>query len=294
MSVLTAKHQVCHAPNRQEAATETTIQRDSWYPTEGDPMNRRGLAVLTATIVLVLGMASADAGTTPSCHGMTATIVGTEGDDRIRGTEGPDVMVGLGGSDGLYGAGGDDWICGGPGNDATYTFPYPGAVDGELAGGPGVDRVWGGAGNDEIYGGESGSTGYDSGAGDYLYGGKGHDRVCDAFCYQTDFSYSDEPGADQLFGGPGSDSLVDSKGADFVSGGGGDDLVMTEMTYDNALNPSGRDIYFGGAGNDQFRVDDGVSGNDTVNGQADSDACVADQEDSLTNCESYELDWYPR
>ena len=36
---------------------------------------------------------------TVKCRGMTATIVGTDGDDRIKGTPGDDIIHGLGGDD---------------------------------------------------------------------------------------------------------------------------------------------------------------------------------------------------
>ncbi|MBA3630455.1 MAG: hypothetical protein H0W55_12440, partial [Actinobacteria bacterium] len=42
------------------------------------------------------------------CHGVKASIVGTEGDDELDGTGKADVIVGLGGQDSIYGAKGDD------------------------------------------------------------------------------------------------------------------------------------------------------------------------------------------
>jgi glucose/arabinose dehydrogenase len=72
---------------------------------------------------------------TVSCIGRTATIMGTEGSDRLIGTAGPDVIAGLGGKDELVGKGGDDLICGGAGADA-------------LEGGAGMDLLKGGPGRD--------------------------------------------------------------------------------------------------------------------------------------------------
>src|SRR5262249_42733106 len=55
-----------------------------------------------------------------TCHGLTPTIVGTEGDDVIEGTKGDDVIVALGGDDFVRGSYGRDTICGGDGNDSLF------------------------------------------------------------------------------------------------------------------------------------------------------------------------------
>ena len=83
----------------------------------------RVLAVSTTMVMTgFAGSAAATASEQPhvvaSCAGLTATIVGTEGNDVIRGTEGNDVIVGLGGNDVITGLGGADTICGGDGNDS--------------------------------------------------------------------------------------------------------------------------------------------------------------------------------
>ena len=58
---------------------------------------------------------------TPTVHGLTCTIVGTDGDDVLRGTQGDDVLCGLGGDDVIAGGSGDDTLAGGPGRDmVTY------------------------------------------------------------------------------------------------------------------------------------------------------------------------------
>jgi len=93
-----------------------------------------------------------------SCHGKTATMVGTEGRDVLRGTKKRDVIVGLGGNDKIIGLGGNDVICGGPGKDKIMGGKgkdklYGDAGKDRLIGGPGVDRVVGGAGLDRVIGG---------------------------------------------------------------------------------------------------------------------------------------------
>ena len=60
-----------------------------------------------------------------------ATIVGTNGDDRLAGTNGRDVVVARGGDDVVSGFGGDDLLCGNEGADV-------------LEGGRGADALYGG------------------------------------------------------------------------------------------------------------------------------------------------------
>ncbi|HEY1285470.1 MAG TPA: hypothetical protein VGF04_05225, partial [Solirubrobacterales bacterium] len=100
----------------------------------------KATAVGCALVATVLGAgmaAAAETGTqapeeaVPRCHGRQATIVGTEGPDKLVGTPGRDV---------IYGGGGDDVILGSLGNDL-------------LCGGPGADLIHGGRGNDLADGG---------------------------------------------------------------------------------------------------------------------------------------------
>ena len=87
------------------------------------------------------------------CDGLTATIIGTSGNDVITGTKGVDIIAGLNGNDVISGLGGRDRICGGNGND-------------RINGGSGNDRIIGGAGNDRLLG---------VGGRDLLIGGDGAD-----------------------------------------------------------------------------------------------------------------------
>jgi uncharacterized delta-60 repeat protein len=103
-------------------------------------------------------------GASLKCAGKRATIVGTNGRDRLKGTRRADVIVGLGGNDKVDGGGGNDLICGGNGNDS-------------LAGGAGKDKVYGQAGKDSLSGGAGNDT-LSGGAGkDHLTGGAGKDRL---------------------------------------------------------------------------------------------------------------------
>jgi uncharacterized delta-60 repeat protein len=131
-------------------------------------------------------------GRVPRCGGKKATIVGTNGRDRLKGTRKADVIVALGGNDKIDGASGNDVICGGAGNDT-------------ISGGNGNDKVYGEAGKDKMSGG-AGADKMSGGAGnDTLSGGKGNDT---------------------LLGGNGTDKLNGGAGKDKDSGGGGKDSCV--------------------------------------------------------------------
>jgi uncharacterized delta-60 repeat protein len=108
----------------------------------------------------------------PRCGGKPATIVGTDGKDKLKGTKRADVIVGLGGDDTISGGGGNDVICGGRGND-------------KISGGAGADKLYGDAGKDKLNGG-AGQDKLNGGAGkDSLNGGAGKDS-----CSRTDIDRS--------------------------------------------------------------------------------------------------------
>ena len=104
----------------------------------------------------------------PTCNGLPATCVGTEGDDLILGSDVADVIVALGGDDVIHGDRGDDTICAGAGNDSILgamgkdtilgeagdDFLFGAVGDDDLQGGPGYDVLWGGPGHDTLSGGE--------------------------------------------------------------------------------------------------------------------------------------------
>ena len=122
----------------------------------------------------------------PRCNGLTATKVGTPGNDTLSGTGGADVIAGLGGNDTISGGGGNDIICGGDGND-------------KITGSAGNDTIYGDNGNDRL----TGASGHDT-----LNGGDGADKL------------SGSAGNDNLTGGLGSpDSCSGDKGTD--TGGDG-------------------------------------------------------------------------
>jgi glucose/arabinose dehydrogenase len=99
----------------------------------------------------------------PTCKGIPATIVGTDGSDVLSGTPGKDVIVGLGGNDKLSGLAGNDLICGGAGRDT-------------LKGGKGNDKLYGEAGKDTLKGGPGKDTLKGGPGKDKLNGGPGKDK----------------------------------------------------------------------------------------------------------------------
>ena len=103
------------------------------------------------------------------CAGRAATVIGSNGRDRLKGTAKADVIVGLGGNDVIEALGGDDLVCGGAGADALKG----GAGADRLLGEAGADRLAGGAGRDRLAGG-AGADRLTGGAGvDVLTGGAG-------------------------------------------------------------------------------------------------------------------------
>jgi hypothetical protein len=90
----------------------------------------------------------------PTCKGKPATIVGTDGVDKLSGTPAEDVIAALGGNDTASGLADNDVICGGAGKDT-------------LKGGKGNDKLYGGVGKDTLRGGPG---------KDKLKGGPGKDK----------------------------------------------------------------------------------------------------------------------
>ena len=120
----------------------------------------------------------------PTCNGLLATIVGTEGRDNLIGTPGDDVIVGLAGSDRIVGRGGQDTICGGPGRDRIRGSNGRDTIFGEggrdkIFGGGGADVIFGNGGNDRIFGGNGDDTLRGNRGTDFLYGNDGADTCVD-------------------------------------------------------------------------------------------------------------------
>ena len=147
------------------------------------------VAVCAIAATLLIG-SPVNAQELPTCNGLEATIVGTEGFDRIYGTPEDDVIVSLGGRDVIRAGEGNDTICSGDGRDKVF-------------GGPGDDWISGGSANDRLIGQQGDDTLRGEGGRDYLKG---------------------STGSDTIFGGGGNDQLIDGgPGPDFLDAGRGVD-----------------------------------------------------------------------
>ncbi|KQR11723.1 S8 family serine peptidase [Cellulomonas sp. Leaf334] len=128
----------------------------------------RHLALLVVATVGLLSAVPPASGAEPvvRCDGRVATIVGTDGPDRLVGTNKADVIVAGAGDDVVTGGNGEDVVCGGPGADT-------------LSGGNGGDRLFGEDGDDRLTG-DNGDDTLHAGAGtDRADGSNGRDR-CEA------------------------------------------------------------------------------------------------------------------
>jgi len=212
------------------------------------------VAAAAATILLfaALDPAVAQAGTTPTCFGEAATIVGSRGETRVHGTAGRDVIFSRWDDQFIHGHGGDDLLCGhssiygGRGDDRMIVRSEKAFLDGSsLYGGPGNDTIHrgeavaddphfaldthGGPGQDRLYGGPN---------LDELRGGAGRDRI---------FGFGMR---DVIAGGRGPDFLVGGRAGDYLRGGRGSDMARGGPGDDRIVAGAGADVARGGAGID--------------------------------------------
>jgi uncharacterized delta-60 repeat protein len=92
------------------------------------------------------------------CAGRKATVIGTNGKDKLKGTKKRDVISAGKGKDKVKGLKGNDLICGGKGKDKLLGGPGKDKLLGQagkdtLKGGPGKDKLVGGPGKDKLVGG---------------------------------------------------------------------------------------------------------------------------------------------
>lgn len=257
------------------------------------PLGPVSVAALAAA--LLVPVPPADAATVPTCHGETATIVGTPAADRIVGTPGPDVVVAGDGDDVVLGRGGDDLVCGGDGadtlrggagNDRLYgqreawhsdrggTYLVPDVLDG----GPGDDLLdVGGDGRTVEYG-SHGTYDYsrsetavvvDLAAGTAT--GQGSDTLVSAWGRDCVFSchwitVQGSPHDDELLGSAHGDELVGNGGDDHLVGREGSDDLAADLQLGEGTE--GDDVLAGGPGRDQLT---GYVGRDTFEGNGGDD-----------------------
>jgi glucose/arabinose dehydrogenase len=117
---------------------------------------------------------------------------------------------------------------------------------------------------------------------DVLDGTPGNDVICSL------------GGVDTLNGGGGDDTLRSGQGADMLSGGDGSDTMRSGQGDDMLSGDAGNDLLRAGGGDDELVGDegddllnseDGVSGNDYLDGGAGTNTCVTDTtEASVVGC----------
>lgn len=196
--------------------------------------------VASFLVVVALGIvcdARDSFGQVPTCNGLTATIIGTDGADLLRGTAGDDVIDAGAGNDTVQGRGGNDTICGGPGDDLLIG----GRGDDHLDGGMDADQLRGEAGNDTLRGGEG---------RDVAIGGRGNDVIDTG---DGDDKARGDAGDDLITGGPGRDLVVGGRGQDRCSEG------ETTRECEGAPSPDALALRatadrFAGVAGTQFRV----------------------------------------
>ncbi|GAB3865060.1 hypothetical protein GCM10028801_35070 [Nocardioides maradonensis] len=227
------------------------------------------ISLLSTAVLAGFGLVGASpshaAAAAPTCAGRTATIVGTDGPDRLTGTPGRDVIVGGAGDDVISGMGGNDLICGGAGADRLF-------------GGAGADRLLGEDGDDTLRGGldQISFDGERSSfrTGDRLVGGAGDDVLDPGLdTRKTDFagydvvSYAGSPAGVRVdltkatlstpgtASGDGSDTIVWGPGM-AVEGSAYADTLLGSAGRDVLLGHAGDDLIRGGAGRDELVADD--------------------------------------
>lgn len=243
------------------------------------------------------GTSSWDHLTYDTSPGHRCTVRGTPGDDELVGTWRRDVICGGGGDDVLRGLGGDDLLIGGLGDDTLVG----GGGDDLLQGGWGQDELDARLGDDRVEGGRGddhlvASQGPDG--ADTLSGGPGHDVVDysarTAGVGLTLGSEGDDgaPGEGDSVGAP-VNPMVRLVDVEELVGGSGDDLLAGWMSRETLTGGPGADVLQGGDESDELRGEDGVAGNDRLDGQRGEDLCTGDPDDVLFSCNDPEPDPTP-
>ena len=207
-----------------------------------------------------------------------ASLVGTDGPDRITGSRGADRVEGLGGNDVLGGGRDRDSVDGGAGDDRVSG----GSFSDVLIGGDGNDFLLGGTGDDKIFG-SAGDDGADGGTGndtiegelgdDTLDGGDGDDSILGGEGNDTivEKGFGDDKVLD---GGPGDDTIRGGRGNDqFIYGREGNDQLYGESGHEKILGGDGNDLIDGGRAADRL---EGGNGEDVIFGRAAKDSLSGD------------------
>ena len=92
------------------------------------------------------------------------------------------------------------------------------------------------------------------------------------------------PGPDTIYGLGKADVVLGGGGDDTIHGGGGGDRLWGGLGADHIVGNGGADILGGGPSADDLDAQDGVSGNDRIDGGEGTDACAIDADDHVIGC----------
>jgi Ca2+-binding RTX toxin-like protein len=200
-------------------------------------------------------------------NGDSDVLRGDAGDDRLYGGDGHDILLGGLGNDRMAGEKGNDTLRGEDGNDVLI-----GAFDG-FAGEPGADILYGGAGDDVLYGGDGRDTLWGDAGFDVLLGENGRDRLFGGDQDDRMYGGNDD---DELNGEAGNDRIAGENGNDRIYGGMGNDVLIG--AFDGwAGEVGGADLIYGGEGHDYLYGGDGAAalygeaGHDVLMGENGND-----------------------
>ncbi|MEV8468626.1 M15 family metallopeptidase, partial [Fluviibacterium sp. DFM31] len=228
--------------------------------------------------------------------GISVSLNGWSGIERINGYSGKDQIDASSATDSLllFGGGNDDTLTGGLGSDVLIGGDGDDALVGNdgndtMLGAAGNDTFDGGAGNDVFYIGESGDLVSDGGAGfdkAVIYDANGltlnvgswlgveringltGDDIIDATGMATSVTLVGSAGNDLLTGGSAGDVFFGGGDDDVILGAGGADALIGAVGNDWLNGGAGKDFYLGGAGADSFAWSNGF-GRDVVKDYTD-------------------------
>jgi Ca2+-binding RTX toxin-like protein len=178
-------------------------------------------------------------------------VSGDAGDDKLFGESGSDALIGGDGADELYGGAGNDLLDGGDGNDLHD-------------GGEGDDRMEGGLGND--------TYSVDSEEDSVVEGvNAGNDTVYSAVNFNLSVNLENLTltGSTAILGLGNSESnvLIGNSANNDLGGFGGNDVLDGGAGVDRMFGGEGDDVFIIDE-NDEWAIEDGVAGTDTVRSTA--------------------------
>ncbi|MEO8289537.1 MAG: hypothetical protein ABI649_00900 [Gaiellaceae bacterium] len=184
--------------------------------------------------------------------GSRATGLPVQAPVTLEGGPGNDLLRGGKGNDSVVGEGGADKLFGGDGDD-VFGSPAPDGAD-TMSGGLGIDAA--------DYGGRSGAVNVSLDALANDGAALEHDNVGPSY------------DVEKVVGGAGDDTLVGHSGPNILKGGAGADTITGSL---------GQDELYGEAGDDTLHANDEI--HDIVDGGADNDSAVVDDQDTVADVE---------